>query len=98
MNARGAAIDLSDVTRLPVRLTTAEVCAIARFSPVTLRRRQKAGRFPTAIPGEQGIYARDAVLEALGLGPQVGNISDDSFQRAADAFHRNRLARKRRAA
>jgi excisionase family DNA binding protein len=51
---------------LPIRLTTREVCALARFSRVTLWQRIKAGRMPAPIDhGRQSIFDRDAVLEAL---------------------------------
>ncbi len=67
MTAR-AAIDVSDLAHLPPRLTRAEVLALARYSDVTLRRRQKAGKFPKAV--ERGLFLRDQVLEALGKLPK----------------------------
>jgi hypothetical protein len=80
---------------LPPRLTTLEVLSLARFSVQTLRRRQKLGVFPKAIPGERGIYLRDQVLAALGLSVELGDSSADKFDEAANAFHRDRTSSKR---
>ena len=78
---------------LPPRLTTREVLVFARFSSATLRRRIRSGRFPS--PVERGIYMRDDVLSALGITAALD--FDDPFQRGTDAFHKHRIATKRRA-
>lgn len=88
----------SSVEMLPLRLTTLEVLNIARFSAQTLRRRQKLGRFPKAIPGERGIYSKEEVFLALGLDSEMSNSSSDKIDEAADAFHRDRAASQRRKA
>jgi len=95
MSARGSTtLDLSNPLALPVRLTTCEVLALARWARATLTRRKKAGKFPK--PVERGVYLRDEVLEALGLLSPVGNHEDDKFKEATDAFHRDRATGKRR--
>lgn len=81
---------------LPPRLTTLEVLHLARFSAQTLRRRQKRGLFPKAIPGEKGIYLRDMVMAALGLSAELGDSNADRFEEAANAFHRDRTSSERR--
>jgi hypothetical protein len=56
---------------LPMRLTTAEVCALARCSEITLWRRRKQD--PTWLPvskhkyGRENVFDREAVVKALGL-------------------------------
>jgi len=53
------------------RLTTSEVCALARWSVDTLRRRRQSGKFPVQ-PCDRGaelLYPRDEVLRALDLIP-----------------------------
>jgi len=53
---------------LPPRLTTAEVCALARYGRSTLAREIRQGRMPAPIrTGRPQIFLRDAVLQALGL-------------------------------
>ena len=89
-----AAADVSDITKLPPRLSLAEVLALARYSAATLRRRQKAGRFPLAV--EQGVFLKKDVLLALGLSPTIENPDNDTFERAADAFHQDRRSTQRR--
>jgi hypothetical protein len=88
----------SSFEMLPVRLTTLEVLNLARFSAQTLRRRQKLGRFPRAIPGEKGIYSKEEVFLALGLDSEMSDSSCDKIDEAADAFHRDRAASQRRKA
>lgn len=88
----------SSFEMLPVRLTTLEVLNLARFSAQTLRRRQKLGRFPRAIPGERGIYSKAEVFLALGLDSEMSDSSSDKIDEAADAFHRDRAASQRRKA
>lgn len=83
---------------LPLRLTTREVLDLARFSAQTLRRRQKLGQFPRAIPGEKGIYSKEEIFLALGLGSELSNSRSDEIDEAADAFHRDRTASQRRKA
>ena len=58
-----------DLARLPMRLTTAEVCQLARISPATLWRRIKARTLALAPcdRGRQALYERDAVLRAFGM-------------------------------
>jgi hypothetical protein len=60
---------LLDTNTLPLRLTTKEVCQIARFGPATLAARIKVGRMPASIDqARTKIFDRDAVLAALGIG------------------------------
>lgn len=50
----------------PVRLDTAEVCAIARISRATLWRRIAAGRLPAPVDrGRRALFDADAVFSAL---------------------------------
>lgn len=51
------------------RLTTPEVCALARYSKSTLWKRIDAGQMPAPIDRGGGgfIFDRDAVLKALGM-------------------------------
>ena len=60
----------------PNRLTTAEVCALARYGPATLWRRVKQGRMPKPVDrGRHSLFDRDEVLAALG------------FNREPSAYH-----------
>lgn len=70
-------------TSLPPRLTTAEVCALGRISPVTLWRRLKAKTyaFEACDRGQQKLYDRDAVLKAFGM------IKDEPTAAAPPADH-----------
>ena len=62
--------DPADPKTWQARLTTAEVCAIARLRLTTLWRRIKAGTMPAAIDaGRQSMFDRDAVRKALGVLP-----------------------------
>lgn len=81
-------LDTSDPLALPARLTTREVLALARYSRATLTRRRRTGLFPEPI--ERGVYVRDQVLQALRLLPQDEHFDQARFQKAADAFHRDR--------
>ena len=52
---------------LPWRMTTVEVCTLARVSRATLWRRIKAGQMPAPIDhARQALFERDAMISALG--------------------------------
>jgi predicted DNA-binding transcriptional regulator AlpA len=53
----------------PPRITTREVCALARYTSATLWRRIDAGHMPRPIDrgGEGFLFDRKAVLTALGM-------------------------------
>lgn len=68
MSEQGAAIAENGLSSglTGLRLTTKEVCDLARFSPVTLWRRIRSGQMPAPIDqGRQSIFDRQAVLSAL---------------------------------
>lgn len=71
---------------LPRRLTTSEVCSLARYSSVTLWRRIKAGEMPRPVDeGRQALFDRDAVLKALGMlheAPPAFTFDPDAFRQA----------------
>lgn len=85
----------ADFDDLPRRLTTAEVCELARVGLVTLwRRRQKDKNgdrrydFDPVDRGRQDLYDRDTVLKALGLShgaPEAEPLTID-----VNAFHQAR--------
>jgi hypothetical protein len=58
-----------DPASWPVRLTTSEVLAIARFSRGTLLKRIDEGKMPAAVDRGGGglLFDRDAVSKALGV-------------------------------
>lgn len=88
----------ADEKPLPARLTTAEVCEIARYGPATLRQRVAAGAMPAPIDrGQRGssIYDRDAVLKALRItNPADADFEEDPWMRGAEL---HAAANKRRA-
>ena len=48
------------------RLTTREVCALARLSPATVWRRVRSGEFPKPVDyGRQALFDRSAIEQAL---------------------------------
>ena len=50
------------------RITTAEVCALGRFSRATMWRRIKVGALPGPIDqARQALFDRDAVITALAV-------------------------------
>lgn len=54
------------------RLTTKEVCDLARLSPATVWRRVRRGELPKPIDyGRQALFDRSAVEQALGWHPHV---------------------------
>lgn len=59
----------SDAARLPLLMTTAEVCALGRMSVRTLSRRLKGGALELQPVGRarEKLYRRDDVLRAFGL-------------------------------
>lgn len=63
----------SDIARLPMRMTTSEVCAVARFSKATLQRRIKTGLIDLKPidRGQEKLYLRADVVRALGLSDDV---------------------------
>lgn len=77
---------------LPARLYTSEVLKLARFGPVKLREKQARGEFPQPIDrGKQNIYARDQVLEALGLIDQPRrNPDNDPFRKGLEKIGRDK--------
>lgn len=89
------------MTNLPERMTTAEVCALARFSAQTLARRRRAdpGWLPAAPVqgGKQTLYVRADVLKALGMTSHVQTETPAAAEWGfdADAFRqaRSRLLR-----
>ena len=76
---------------LPERMTTTEVCALARFSAITLWRRRKQGKMPRAIDrGREALFDRDAVLRALGMHlpeKQCAPEADDPWAVNRDAIN-----------
>jgi hypothetical protein len=88
-----AKIDL-DLSKLPLRLTSAEVCQIARRSRTWLAAEVKAKRFPEpADYGRPNIYNRDAVLKALGLNTPLPDPADAWVM--TDEIRAQLLSRKR---
>jgi hypothetical protein len=81
-----------DLQDLPARLLTSEVLKLARFGTVKLRQKQIRGEFPQPIDrGKQNIYARDQVLEALGLIDQPQrNAENDPFRKGLETLGRNK--------
>ena len=58
------------------RITTSEICSIARLSPQTIGRRVKDGKLPKAVDrGEELLFDRLAVYQALGI-PVEGRKDD----------------------
>lgn len=78
------------------RITTSEVCAIARLSPVTIQRRIAAGKLPKAIDrGREQIFDRRAIYEALGISILDENnaaTEENPWERAAGAIAERRTA------
>lgn len=67
-----------DHTEFGLRLTTREVCDLAKFSSVTLWRRIRAGRMPQPIDrGREAIFDRAAVVAALTAKPLVTTAPAD---------------------
>ena len=64
------------------RITTREVCALARYGRATLFRRIDAGQMPHAIDrgGDGFLFDRKAVLVALGL-------ADDALKAPEKSWH-----------
>src|ERR1700722_4841187 len=62
-------MDLQELQNLSLRMTTDEVCHLARFGRGKLRRRIKTGKFPKPIDrgGKGYIWNRATVLDALGI-------------------------------
>ena len=75
------------------RIGMGEVCAIAMVSRVTIRRRFNADppRFPKPVDrGQEAIFDRKAVYDALGISPETGNHAtpepQDPWMVGADAL------------
>lgn len=64
--------NLPNLQNLSLRMTTDEVCQLARFGKSKLRRHIKTGKFPKPIDrgGEGYIWNTTAVLDALGINLQ----------------------------
>jgi hypothetical protein len=78
----------------PARMTTAEVCELARYGPITLWRRIRAGRMPRPVDrGRQSMFDRDAVLIALGLNP--AKPASNGIKTNPDAFRKARARQVR---
>ena len=86
-----------DYENLPPRLTTAEVCALARIAPVTLWRRIKAGvlKLEPCDQGRSALFDRQAVLIALGM---VKDAPAPNWTFDPDAYHQARSRKVRDAA
>lgn len=68
----------ASILTLPARLTTSEVCSLARYGATTLWRERRAGNMPAPIArGREDIYDRDAVLKALGMIQDENPTSDE---------------------
>jgi hypothetical protein len=87
-----------DVASLPMRMTTAEVCDLARFSPATFHRKRKAD--PSWLPasavqgGRQLIFDREAVIRALGLRGAPAQVVEWTVDPAAIESARRARTRK----
>lgn len=100
-----AAADL-DPDHLPLRMTTAEVCSLGRFSLSAFNRKRLAD--PAWLPpstvqlGRSTVFDRDAVLKALGLATDGASHAPagDPWTFDPDAFRkaRSRPVRDRSAA
>jgi predicted DNA-binding transcriptional regulator AlpA len=78
------------------RLTTREICAIARYGPITLWRRIKTGQMPRPVDrGREHIFDREAVLKALGLKSSIPDQPSQSIKTNPDAFHKARARQLR---
>ena len=79
-------MSFNEALNLPLRITTPEVCGLARFSKSTLWKRIDAGQMPAPIDRGGGgfIFDRDAVLKALGVfEASASNGPDWSFDEAS---------------
>ena len=85
------------IERLPMRMTSSEVCDLARFSKGTLWRRIKLGLMPQYIDrGRECLFSRDAVLTALDLSPVEAPPTNDP-EVTADALRSYRSRQVRHA-
>jgi len=71
--------------KIPARMYTSEVLALARFSRATMRERQRNGTFPAPIDrGAEHIYSGPDVYRALKLTDGPAPDSGDRIMRALD--------------
>lgn len=71
----------------PARLTTSEVCELARYKRDTLWRRIREGKMPKPVDrGREALFDRAAVEKALGLQPQEVKNAPSPFGAALDAL------------
>lgn len=93
-----------DLARLPPRLSTPEVCKLARYSRATLWRRIDAKQMPEPVDrgGKGFLFDRDSVLKALGLAapsmlPEAGHdwSNADAYRETVAATLRARQAARR---
>lgn len=82
------------------RIPSSEVCRLAGYGPVTLRRRVKAGRMPKPVDkGAENLYDRAAVYQALGIAEERGQHveetgrSESPWGKATHALAERRAAR-----
>src|SRR5262245_58488259 len=88
---------MSATDALPLRLTTDEVCDLARFGEVTLWRRIRDGKMPRPVDrARQHLFDRDAVLRALGM-KQDAPEPPGRIKTNADAFREARARQIRHA-
>lgn len=91
-----------DPDTLPARMTTGEVCALARYGKETLARRIKAGTMPAPVDrARQMLFDRGQVLAALGIDAPAQRQEGSAWAFDPAAFKRARakqsvLARKSR--
>lgn len=99
MSARAVIPTEDDTTRLPLRMTTAEVCQLANCSVTTLwrRRREDPAWLPasTVQLSKSTMFDRDAVLSALGL--RKDDTSNDPWAVDPDAIREARSRQIRHA-
>lgn len=80
-------IQITDIHSLPPRLTTDEVCALARFGPWTLKAKVDAGGMPAPVHrGRPNLYNRDEVLIALGLRESKEHTRPSGFTLANETW------------
>lgn len=81
------------------RMTTREVCALARYSSSTLWKRIDAGHMPKPLDrgGDGFLFDRKAVLIALGMEPAADTLppAKSNWDFDADAYRRDHPPRKR---
>lgn len=79
------------------RITTAEVCALGRFSRATMWRRIAAGALPGPVDqARQALFDRDAVIAALTVSRTRWRVRSQPSDQIAAALRTSRAKPARR--